>query len=150
MDGFLSQEQQSMMAMQNQQMFEQQQLYEQQLAQQAMFNQNMMMQQPMYDQSMMMQQGFNQNMNIGIPKLTKGQVIDNLSTYVFNQTGVLVSKVEKIEEMPQTLRHSCVATGVVTLGQFIFTYPSPQGYINLPFFFCNKCGKLYYCPDYLL
>ena len=139
MDGFLSQEQQLSMSMYNEQMLGQQ-----------MAQQNMIQQQ-MYSQPMNMQySAYNQGMNYSVPKLTKGQIIDNLSGYVYNQTGVLVSKVEKIEEMPQTLRHSCVYTGVITLNKFTYSYASPQGYVDLPFFFCDKCGKLYYCPDYLL
>ena len=149
MDGFLSPEQQAIMSSYNQQMLEQmneQQQY-QQMMQQMMLNQNQMSQQAFQEQ-MYQQQMF--GYNTGIPKLSRGQIIDNLSGYVYSQCGIYVSRVEKIDEIPQALRHSCVATGISYLQQLFYSYPSPSGMVTLPFFFCNKCGKLYYCPDYIV
>lgn len=97
----------------------------------------------------MMTQGYGMDVGYKIPKLSKGQILDNMCTFIYANTGVAVTKREKIDEIPQTLRHACTQKGVCHLEPFSFQYPTEMGMVSVPFFFCSSCGKMYYCTDYL-
>lgn len=66
-----------------------------------------------------------------------------IEQYLMQNCGIRVSCFEKIDEFPEMLRHSCVATGVTFLSRN--TYTLPQGYDVqvVPVYFCQCCGKVY-------
>lgn len=76
-------------------------------------------------------------------KFSKAEVIQAIQVYCYQQTGVSVSNVVRLEETPSQLRHSCLTTGVTQLNQYNWTVPTEYGSVQVPFYFCEKCGKLY-------
>lgn len=127
-----------------------QQLIQQMIMQEQLAMQEQMMQQP-FDYGMAQNQmGYGmQGQCSGIPKLTKGQVLENMALFIYQNTKVSVTKMEKIEEIPLSLRHACTQRGVCKLEKFTYQYPTQMGMVSVPFFFCSSCGKMYYCTDYI-
>lgn len=84
----------------------------------------------------------------GYVKYTRQQMLDGLRNYVImaNQGRVPISKEEKIEETPQVLRHACADCGVSYLQ--MLTFNIPEAGVQIPFYFCTACGKLYYYKDF--
>ena len=121
--------------------------------QMAMQQNQMAMQQNqmMNMQQMSVQQNQMQTMVMqGTRHLTRGEIVNDMSMFATRNTGVVVSKVVKLDEMPNTLRHACTYAGVTELPQYTYQYMSEYGSaITVPFFFCPKCGKLFYDSDYL-
>lgn len=78
-----------------------------------------------------------------IKRFTKSEVYQAIQMDCYNKTGVMVSSVVKIEDCPNTLRHSCFLTGVTFLPQYIWQVPTDTGFVNVPYYFCSKCGKLF-------
>lgn len=90
------------------------------------------------------QQQYNQ-----IPKsYTKSAIIAAVSEYCYNQTGVAVTKTEKVEECPTSIRHACLNGGIRFLPQYYLTLPSVNGNITVYFYFCTLCGKLFIFNDF--
>lgn len=77
----------------------------------------------------------------GVIKYSKAQVYQGIRDYVYANTGVYVQKEEKIEEMPNLLRHACAGTGVTGLMPCFFQIPDTN--MTVQFYFCTMCGKLY-------
>lgn len=95
-------------------------------------------------------QGFNfQNNQCPVPRLTKTEVVNYVSQYCQANTGVAVNKVQKIDDAPSSLRHSCVATGIALLPRCCLQLTAPSGVLQVYFYFCAKCGKLYIVDDYM-
>lgn len=91
-----------------------------------------------------MQQQYDQ-----IPKsYTKSAIIAAVSKYCYNQTGVAVTKTEKVEECPTSIRHACLNGGIRFLPQYYLTLPSVSGNITVYFYFCTLCGKLFIFNDF--
>lgn len=90
--------------------------------------------------------------NMGYPqqmrRMPKYQVYDMITAYVQQQTGVAVTKLQKITETPEVFRHSCVQTGITTVQRCIYTVQSMGMPVTIPFYFCPSCGKLYVFSDF--
>lgn len=84
----------------------------------------------------------------GFVKYTRQQMLDGLRNYVImcNQGRIAISKEEKIDETPQLLRHACAECGVSHLQMLMFNIP--EAGIQIPFYFCTACGKLFYYKDF--
>lgn len=76
-------------------------------------------------------------------RFSKAEIYEAIACDCFNKTGVQVSTIVKLEECPSSLRHSCFATGVIALPQYLWQVPSEYGDIYVPYYFCPQCGKLY-------
>ena len=74
-------------------------------------------------------------------------VIQCLREYVMSISQVPISAEVKLEEMPQLLKHACYQCGVSRLP--MNTYSVQEFGINIPFYFCKGCGKLYYIKDFM-
>lgn len=79
--------------------------------------------------------------NEGETKYSKAQIYQGIREYILANTGMYVQKEEKIDELPNLLRHACAGVGVVGLAAYYFTIPETT--VQVPFYFCNACGKLY-------
>lgn len=92
---------------------------------------------------------FNENQNYGYSniRLTKGMVLSELRTYVSSSTNTCISKEERLEETPNTLRHACAYNKVSFLPIMYFNLPAFN--FSTPYFYCSCCGKLYYPKDFL-
>lgn len=110
----------------------------------------MQMQMPMQGQQMNQMQGqMNQMQGQQMPpKLPKYRILEMLSQYVQANTGMAVQCVEKIHEAPDMIRHSCVPMGITTLQRYVFTAQSGWDMLQIPFYFCPQCGKLFVYQDY--
>lgn len=84
----------------------------------------------------------------GYVKYTRPQMLDGLRNYVImsNQGKVMISREEKLEETPQLLRHACADCGISYLQ--MLTFNIPEAGVQIPFYFCTACGKLYYYKDF--
>lgn len=82
------------------------------------------------------------------PKIPKYRMLELISQYVQINTGMAVQCVEKIHEAPDMIRHSCVPMGITTLQRYIFTAQSGWDTLQIPFYFCPQCGKLFIYQDY--
>lgn len=82
----------------------------------------------------------------GYVRYTRQQMLDGLRNYVVMQTGVPISKEEKLPETPQFLRHACAQCGISSLQ--MLTFQIPEAGISIPFYFCTACGKLFYYKDF--
>lgn len=117
----------------------------------AMQNQMLLQNQNMSMQNQMMLQG-QLNMGFsydryGMPKVTHKNALDMLRNYVMQTNGCYIQKEKKIEEAPQDIRHACVTVGVTKLPIQYFSIPEVG--LNIPFYFCNKCGTLYIYRDFM-
>lgn len=83
----------------------------------------------------------------GFVHYTKAQYLVGLRNYVFNLTGVAITKEERLDDVPQLLRHACAAAKISKLAQCYFQVPETG--VSIPFFFCLACGKLYYPRDFV-
>ena len=103
----------------------------------------------MYGQQMMngMQQtGYDYGQ--GIIRHTKAEIIQGLRDYVVCNTGMPITVEVKIDETPDLLRHACASSGVSKLTMCHF-YVYDIG-LDIPFYFCMSCGKLFYPRDIMI
>lgn len=77
----------------------------------------------------------------GVTKYSKAQIYQLIRECVYANTKVWVQQEEKIGEQPSLLRHACAGLGVVGLAPYYYTLP--QTNVQVPFYFCTVCGKLY-------
>ena len=75
-------------------------------------------------------------------KYNRSEVKQGLMDSV-SQMGVCVSKVELIEEEPDRLRHACEPVGVSPLDVNIFPVWQPFGLVQVKYWCCKACGKLF-------
>lgn len=96
-----------------------------------------------------MQQGYPQDMYGGMNMIryTRGQYLDGLRNYVTNSSGVAIMKEERIEDVPNLLRHACAEAKVSYLPKCQFYVPETG--VTIPFYFCLACGKLFYFKDFM-
>lgn len=87
-------------------------------------------------------------MNTKPIKYTKSQIIQGLKDNLVMLSGVAISCEEKIEEIPDVLRHACSQYGVSFLQKCAF--PVPEMGLSVDFYFCKACGKLYYLKDFMM
>lgn len=163
-DDFLADLMQAGAMAQQQQLIQQQQMNDMMqanMAQQTDFmtqQSNMMAQQTgmMNQQNMMMAHQtyggydpYGQMMNGMKPiRYSRGQMLQGLRDFVVNISQTAISREERIEDTPQVLRHACAPSGVSGLG--VNHFPIPEMNVNIPFYFCKSCGKLYYYKDFSL
>lgn len=76
-------------------------------------------------------------------RYTKREIYQMIQMACYQSTGVNVSSVIKIEDAVPQLRHSCLYTGVCFLPQYVWQVPTDTSVINIPYYFCTKCGKLF-------
>lgn len=94
----------------------------------------------------------NYNVNSGYPQqektvhLQRHLLQDIISQYLMSY-GIQVSAFEKIDEFPESLRHSCVNTGITFLSRNEYTLPQGYDVSSVPVYFCNQCGKVYLPQD---
>lgn len=76
-------------------------------------------------------------------RLTKAQIIEYVKNEVYATYGVYPETVIYIEEVPEIIRHSCVNTGITTLPRRMTCINTQDGVLDVPYFVCPVCGKLY-------
>ena len=96
---------------------------------------------PMQGQQMQMGQ-----MQMGQMQMQGQQMPPKIPKY--RMVELLSQCVEKIHEAPDTIRHSCVPMGITTLQRYVFTAQSGWDTLQIPFYFCPQCGKLFMYQDY--
>lgn len=139
----------SQLAFQNQDMCNQQMLM---MQQQMLMQQQMMMQEHgMYGQQMYSNPVGTVG-RYGIVKYTKQEYLEGLRNYIIRSCNfqVVITKEEKIEDTPQRLRHCCAESKskIVMLDMLMFSVPETG--MNIPFYFCRDCGKLFYYKDFMM
>lgn len=82
-----------------------------------------------------------------INKYPKSQVYNAIAGTCANK-GIRVTKLEKISTTPPSLRHICNSGGIQFLGQESFSVPYYGNVINVPFYICPSCGKLFVFKDF--
>lgn len=100
----------------------------------------------MQGQQMDMMGGYGMN-NMQPVRYSKQQIIQGLRDYVVNNTQVPINMEVKIDEAPDLLRHACSYAGVSKLSVNHFYVPEMG--IDIPFYFCMACGKLFYYRDFM-
>jgi hypothetical protein len=70
---------------------------------------------------------------------SKSGVYQYLGFYVQRQTNIAVSKIEKIEEQPQTVRHACLKNGVCFLPLNQIQLNIRDRALYLTYYFCTAC-----------
>lgn len=81
-------------------------------------------------------------------KIPKNQVYRYIADEATRVTRVPVTKINKIQEVPNTMRHSCPRTGIVFLQKFEYSVPTPTGVISVPYYFCSMCGTLFIYSEF--
>lgn len=81
------------------------------------------------------------------PRITKRGLLDYVKCYASNETRCPVTEVVHIDRMPYTLKHSCPQTGISILPQRIAQVNIGCTILEIPYFMCGICGKLYVCLD---
>lgn len=76
-------------------------------------------------------------------KISKARIVDSIRQGVEITYKVPVSKIEYIDETPETIRHSCPMTGIAILNREISNVMIGNAYLEIPYYFCPVCGKLY-------
>lgn len=76
-------------------------------------------------------------------KLTKAEILENVKYQAQVRYNCCPSNVVKIQETRDLIRHSCPATGIVLLPMEIAQIESDYGLIEIPYYMCQICGKLY-------
>lgn len=85
---------------------------------------------------------------MGMVHYTRGQYIDGLRAYVMNSSGIQITSEERIDETPALLRHACAASRISMLPICYFNVPETG--VQIPFYFCMSCGKLFYMKDFMI
>ena len=83
----------------------------------------------------------------GMVHYTRSQYIEGLRAYVINSSGIQISSEERIEESPNLLRHACAVSRISMLPICYFNVPETG--VQIPFYFCMSCGKLFYVKDFM-
>lgn len=81
--------------------------------------------------------------NMKVTRLQRHALQDMISQYLYQNCGIRVSCFERIDEFPETLRHSCVDTGITFLQKNVYTLPQGFDVQSVPVYFCQCCGKVY-------
>lgn len=87
--------------------------------------------------------GYNFPRQQSVKRVPKYMVYNMIAMYVSQAFNIRVAKVEKIDEAPDTLKHSCLYTGVTALPKQMYSLQSDMGVIQIPFYVCSVCGNLY-------
>lgn len=86
---------------------------------------------------------------LGMTRYSRGQILQGLRDFVNMNNGknMLVSKEEKLDDVPRMLRHACAEAKITNLSQCSFNIPEMG--ISVPFYFCTACGKLFYPREFM-
>lgn len=77
------------------------------------------------------------------------QAIPRIISDISKREQMHVTNVERLgiteeDGFPQTLRHSCVQTGVAQLHKSNLSYTlDASSVLEVPYYTCSKCGKVY-------
>lgn len=109
--------------------------------------------------TMNMQGGYGQPYNqmfmgrqdaLGYVHYTRSQIIEGLRNFVFQNTGVTVNLMEKLEDTPPQLRHACAYSDSKISMLYQCSFSIPEAGLVVPFYFCKACGKLFYPKDFMI
>lgn len=76
-------------------------------------------------------------------RVTKSMLIDETIYRVQNMYNVQVTNTVRLSETAQSIRHSCIYTGISILPMYTLQIATDYGYIDVYYYFCVSCGKLY-------
>ena len=99
-----------------------------------------------YNQGMNM---YNQGMDMcSQPRVNKATIIQAIQDYVVCCTQKPITQVIKIEEIDSKFRHACAEFGDVSFLDVNY-FPVPQLGIQVAYYFCLSCGRLYIQKDFM-
>lgn len=76
-------------------------------------------------------------------RVTRSQAVSAMQNDIM-ANGYNISQTVKIDETPDCIRHACAYKGVTFLQRQSYGVPTEDmGVIDLPWYFCEQCGKLY-------
>ena len=94
------------------------------------------------------------NAKLSIRKYNKETILQGLINHIFANVGgewLLTpdtqSKIRSpilISEYPDVLRHACPYRGIIYLYKNTWTIENGDQYYEIPYYFCNVCGELFY------
>ena len=93
------------------------------------------------------QQSYGSMDRFGNIKYSKHEIIDALIYQIQCTTGRVVVEQQKIEDTPDFLRHACAEAKISRLQRLSF--PVYEMGIEVPFYFCLACGKLFYPSNFM-
>lgn len=76
-------------------------------------------------------------------KVTKSMLIDETIYRVQNMYNVQVTNTVRLSETAPQIRHSCIYSGIAVLPMYSLQIETDYGYIDVYYYFCVACGKLY-------
>ena len=80
--------------------------------------------------------------------INKMIIEQTLMQQVYQNTGVPINKVVKLEEVEPKLRHACSVYGDI-LALDVNYFPVYELGVSPAFYFCKHCGTLYIQKDYM-
>jgi hypothetical protein len=79
---------------------------------------------------------------------TKSQLTQGLTQFVTMKYGGYPQLVVKLDDCSApSFKHACVRQGLILLNKQVF--PVPEMGLEIPYYVCPQCGRLYYAPDSL-
>lgn len=80
------------------------------------------------------------------PHMINEQMKSKANVEVMNCSGKPLQKVIDLDETPlHGLRHACtVQNAIGLLNNEVCNFETPNGLVNVEFFLCRYCGRLYY------
>lgn len=79
--------------------------------------------------------------------MNKTMIEQALAQQVYQNTGVPINKVVKVEDIENKLRHACSTFGDI-LALDVNYFPVYELGVSPAFYFCNCCGTLYIQKHY--
>lgn len=80
--------------------------------------------------------------------MNKTMIEQALVQQVYQNTGVPINKIVKVEEVENKLRHACSTFGDI-LALDVNYFPVYDLGVSPAFYFCNCCGTLYIQKSYM-
>lgn len=89
-------------------------------------------------------------MGYQMPKFSTSQILMTLREQLAMQYNINPAQiqVQRIDEFPELLRHACAYGYIQWLPKQQFDVTDRDGYRVVYYYFCNKCGKLFF-PSHL-
>lgn len=85
--------------------------------------------------------------------ISKNMIIQAIANDVgvnsMQRGGVGVSQIVKIDECPDSVRHACMMGGISWLPKNIYSVQTEYGVLQIPYYFCLTCGKLFIYNDFI-
>lgn len=76
-------------------------------------------------------------------RLTKAEILTMVQYQAQIRYNCCPMTTIKIQETRDCIRHSCPQTGIVLLPMEVAQIESDYGMIEIPYYMCQTCGKLY-------